>query len=178
MMITKLPQLDSYYQPVPFKEYEPMTAWRVDCAARYEDIKKSYGDFSGKSLLDYGCAEGYFMFRFVQDGGKFAVGVETNPNRCDFVNKLSDAKDLNVFCDKEFPKGGYDIGIYLDLWGDGQELPELKLFRDRVDTLFVSPCRQGDEYNPNLEAELRELFKSVTQIHKGYENRAIFRCDR
>lgn len=155
-----------------------MIAWRNDCAARYAAIKESYGEFTGKTLLDFGCAEGYFMFRFVQDGGKMAIGVEINPARVYFVNKLADAKDLSVFCDVEFPRGSYDIGIYLDLYGDGQELPSLSLFSERVDTLFVSPCRNGDEYNPKLEAELKGLFSSVIQIHKGYENRAIYRCSK
>lgn len=136
-----------------------------------------------KTLLDFGCAEGYFMFRFMQDGGLFALGVETNDERRRFINSLADAKNLNVLAqDKFIPAynhaSRFDIGIYLDLWGDGQELPPLKTFHDCVETLFVSPCRNGEEYNPKLESALNDLFRSVKQIHKGYENRAIFRCDK
>jgi len=176
--MTQLPKLDSYYQPVPFSEYDPQTPWRSDCEERYRVIRDSYGSFRGKTLFDFGCAEGFFMFRFMQDGGMLARGVEINSQRLNFINQLAEAKDINVICGNDIPQMNFDIAIYLDLWGDGQDLPTIEDLAIMTRTLFVSPCRDGNEFNPRLELELDRYFSSVIPIYKGYENRAIYRCDR
>lgn len=178
-MIEKLPKLSTYYQPIPFEEYNPQTATRMDCSRRYIAIKESYGSFTGKTLLDFGCAEGYFMWRFVQDSGKYAVGVETSPILVSFINQLATAKDLPVYCTDELPLGKhYDICFYLDLYGHTDKLPPLKTIHEISETLYVSPSGNADERGMKLREELESLYSDVVPIGAFYENRMTYRCSK
>ncbi|MBV7434780.1 tRNA 5-methoxyuridine(34)/uridine 5-oxyacetic acid(34) synthase CmoB [Cardiobacteriaceae bacterium TAE3-ERU3] len=48
--------------------------WRSDF--KYERLKASGIDFSGKHVLDVGCGNGYFMLRMLGDGAALTVGVD------------------------------------------------------------------------------------------------------
>lgn len=180
MIKTELPKLSDYYHQIPFKEYEPMTAKRMDGKARWNAIRESCGDVTDKSLLDFGCAEGFFMWSFMQDGGRCALGVEINDKRKDFINALASNKDLDVTCISRLDdmRLKFDIALFLDLWHDDNEpgIPSIATMKSLCDTLFVSPCRSGNEYNPKLEKVLKQEFSSVKEIYQGYESRKIYQC--
>lgn len=166
-----------FYQPIPFEGDWP-EHWRVDCEERWNAIKSSIGDLTGKSLLDVGCANGYFMFRFVQDGGYFAEGIERESTSREFVNSLALEKGLNVKCfgDKVGTRINYDVGIYLDLHYDS-DTDYLGWLKDRVGVLFISPSGNGDVNSERLKADLDKLYNSVITIHSGFVNRKIFKCE-
>ena len=174
-MIT-LPKLDNYYQPVPFEEYEDSnkTVWRKDSIARYEAIKQSLGDVSVKCVMDFGCANGYFMFRLVQDGAVLCLGIETKPEFREFINELGPLKGLNVKCLEFVPEGHFDIILYLDLFeGDTKFLCKLS---DSCNVLICSPAGNGNERNRMLENALTEIGRPFELIHKGsFEQRNIYK---
>ena len=172
--------LDSYYHPVPFPEYKDVYTGRKDSEDRYQAIKKSYGDFKGKTLIDICCANGYFSFRFLQDGGKLARGIEELRKRKEFVNALALEKNMALICDTSLDglkDCDFDIGIYLDThYHTGtKEYPEYLTKHTKV--LFTS-CANRNNYgaNQNYVLLLKKLFKNVESIHQGYAGRIIYKC--
>ena len=177
-MIKELPRLDHYYLPIPFEEYIKVSSSREDSKLRYKAIKDSYGSFSGKTMLDFGCAEGYFMFKFIQDGGRYAVGIEINDPCRKFVNELADYKLESVFCTNEFPDESFDIGLYLDLYGHSSNLPTILQFYSQCETLYISCSGDGDERGTILKLELGSIYKDVLPIGAFFKNRMIYRCSK
>lgn len=174
------PSLNDYYHPIPFEEYSNISAKRIDSKDRYNKIKESYGDFTGKTLIDFGCAEGFFMWRFIQDGGFKAHGIEVDETKVCFINKLALSKKLRVSADIQLSDGFSDIGIYLDLYGDSQiSVSVLDALIYQCQTLFVSRSGcTGDGRDKQLKEHLERLNLKHTLIHKGFSGREIFRCDK
>lgn len=182
-MKKELISLSQYYQPVPFKEYRDIEAWRKDCAGRYRTIKKNYGDFEGKTLIEIACANGYFGFSFLIDKGKRAVGVEVDKKQVEFVNLLAERKGLNFKCSEPpVPAGKFDIGLYLDThYAPGTE-DYPKYMRDNVKVCFTSCAhyegRPGwNDANEKYEKVLKGLFDNVTPLGKGFMGRIIYKCE-
>lgn len=67
------------YQPVYLRGRQVAEGDR-DCEARWSAIKRVIEDTGARSLIDYGCAEGYFVRR-AAEGGCFALGVEADIRR-------------------------------------------------------------------------------------------------
>ena len=167
------------YQPIPFEDYKDIEAERTDCGKRYQVIKDNYGDFKDKTLIDICCANGYFMFRFMQDGGKLAKGIEIRREIVNFVNVLAIEKNMDIFCDIHLNglKDIFDIGIYLDThFAIGTE-HYLEWLSKHTKTLFTSSThKESGNTNKEYEGELRKLFKSVLAIYTGFAGRTIFKC--
>lgn len=66
-----------------------LAAGERDCADRWEIIRKILAG-GVDTVLDLGCAEGYFVSRAAADYGCFALGVDAD------VRRLTVAQDLNV----------------------------------------------------------------------------------
>lgn len=169
-------ELKEYYQPVPFPEYKDVRAQRNDCEERYQVIQKNYGDFKGKTLIDVCCANGFFCFRFLQDEGKLAKGIEKENPYILFINTLATEKKMEFVCHKAFPIGRFDIGIYLDThYAPGtEEYP--RYLAEYTDVCFTS-CACRDSTNEDYKKLLRALFKKVIPIYTGFQERVIFKCE-
>jgi len=171
------------YQPIPFPEYKDQEARREDCEERYQIIKNNYSSFKGKSLLEIACSNGYFCFRFLQDGGKRAVGVETDKNIVLFNHKLAGAKRLNFVCVTAIPfiaiPQKFDIGIYLDThYHKGtEEYPvDLKVNAKVVFTSCACNDANAQDVNVDYGRLLKKIFKNVEPIYKGFARRVMFKC--
>jgi SAM-dependent methyltransferase len=164
----------AYYQPsidgviTSFK--------RPDTEQRYEVIVEHIEDIKGMSLIDIGCANGYFPLRFVKDGGNYAYGVEIDVKDICYIRETAKEKDLNVEAGPIVVDRGFDIGIYLDLhYHDGSDDTDyLEYLRDHCSLVFTSPS--GLKNNMRYLDKLKEFFKCITSIHTGYAGRAIYKC--
>jgi 2-polyprenyl-3-methyl-5-hydroxy-6-metoxy-1,4-benzoquinol methylase len=168
------------YQPIPFEEYKDIKSERNDSEERYQTIKKNYGDFKDKSLIDICCANGYFMFRFMQDGGRLAKGIEIRREIMNFVNILAIEKNMDISCNihlNGLKSHKFDIGIYLDThYAIGTE-GYLEYLQKHIKTLFTSSAhKESGNTNEEYKGELRKLFKSVLTIYTGFAGRTIFKC--
>jgi len=166
------------YQPIPFPEYDGVTADRTDCIIRYQVIQDNYGSFKGKTIYDLCSANCFFGFRFLQDGGKSVVAVEKDDNTRKFVNTLAKEKGLILDCEREplleeiALYAQADIGLYLDThYSEGtQGYPEH--MKKMVRVVFTSSCERQEDYKTLLQS----LFPNVEKIYKGFQERVIYKC--
>ncbi len=170
------------YQPIPFPEYKDIEAQREDCEERYQVIKKNYSTFKDKSLLDVCCSNGYFCFRFLQDGGKRAVGVEERKEIVLFNHRLARDKALNFVCVTAIPfiaiEQKFNIGIYLDThYHKGTEgyPDELKANAKVVFTSCACNGAEAQGANVNYGRLLKKIFRNVEPIYKGFAGRVIYK---
>lgn len=135
---------------------------RKDSHERYESIREVC-DFKGKTLIDIGCCNGYFMARFLNDGGSKAVGVE--PSR----ECLAPELHKTIYS----VSGKFDICFYLDLhFHEG--INYLPWIKENVDILFVAPS--GFRRNEDLERDLNDYFGNFSFVSSsGYANRNIYK---
>lgn len=162
------------YQPIPFSEYKDIDFQRKDCGERYRTIKENCEDPKGETLIDICCANGYFCFRFLQDGGKMAAGIEKDKDRNFFNNELAKEKEMNFISSGIVPIVSlkFDIGIYLDTHyaPDTEEYPIWLSKYAKI--VFTSSAEKSEEYNKLLKG----LFKNVEPIYKGFMGRIIYKC--
>ena len=165
-----------FYQPVPFKEFEDVDSSRsiLDCENRFQAILRDYGDIKGKTLIDLCCANGYFGFRFLQEGGEMVIGIENDPAVAQFVNALASEKKMNFICkDKIDPLDKGDLGIYLDTHYHVGTGGYLEYMKSSVDVLYTSSSQHNLAYGELC----RSLFSKVESIFdEDYANRIILRC--
>ena len=164
------------YQPVPFPEYKDLESKRKDCEERYQAIKKNYGDFKDKTLIDICCANGFFGFRFLQDGGLRARGIETGREKREFIHTLAVEKKMPFLCTDYLPRlTSFDIGIYLDTHYHGTTEKDgyLQFLAWNTKMCFVSASDNRDIFLPCLQ----RMFEKVTAIYKGFQERTIYRCE-
>jgi hypothetical protein len=168
------------YQPIPFAEYEKVKAQRNDCEERYQAIKDNYGDFQNKSLIDICCANGFFLFRFMQDGGRLAKGIEIRRELVNFVNILAIEKNMDIHCNTHLNglnKLTFDIGIYLDTHYAPGTQDYLKWLAEHTKVLFTSCASKEDGLNTQYEKLLTQVYqKPPIPIFEGFMKRIIFKC--
>lgn len=150
---------------------------RGDCETRFRAIKE-HVDFIGKSVLDMGCAEGYFGFSAILCGAEHVTFVDNDKECLKVVNTTAlDQHFISKIQTKtEINSGKYfDVVICLDLWPHA-DVAHPRHFKD-AEILIISPSGNGTETNPRLVKELSDYFKFVKPIHSGYQNRIIFKCE-
>lgn len=166
------------YQQSPFED-DVWNATRNDCGIWWSDISNATS-FKGKSVLDFGCAEGYFGFKAILSGAKFCDFVDENEGCLEVIKKSASAHAIeNYTVSRTFNEFGFwDTIIFLDLIYHGSKLPSLASFATRCTELIISPSGSGTANSPRLREDLAEFFKNIQPIHEGYENRVVFRCTR
>lgn len=171
------------YHPIPFDGYERIKSlnektWRKDSEERFIKIYTSYEYFCGKSLIDIGCANGYFLFRFIQEGGQFAEGVEVDLNHVNFINLIAKEEGLNVIASNELPNKKFDIGLFLDFYHPDDS--SVKDYPDYIGknclTAFVSSSNNSGGNNKDLAKIMNKYYKNVQSIHTGFQDREIYKC--
>lgn len=170
-------RLDRVYQPIPFEEYNGKTAERMDSYERYNVIKNDYGSFSDKTLIDIASANGFFVFRFLQDGGKEATAVEANKQYVDFINEMAIGHGLNAkaYYYKDYPVKHFDIGIYLDTHYAEETESYPTYLRDNVDVIYTS-CADGATESKKYKDLLNGYFLNVIPLYTGFQERVIYKC--
>lgn len=131
------------------------------------------GDIAGKTLIDVGCANGFFAQSFIMAGGKSAVGVDTDPNW-----RKDCPKDITVYESIADVTGHYDYCLFLDLYYDSAVNSEyLQWCKERADVCFISPSGDGRKNNARLYNDLVNVFVSVKPLElTHYAHRMIYKC--
>ena len=80
------------YQPTPF-------CVRRDCEERFNAIKEFIPRINNSTVLDFGCAEGYMGFRFLQEHAKSVLFVD---NDSDCISLIKERADM-YFSKKKHP---------------------------------------------------------------------------
>lgn len=148
--------------------------YRSDCAIRLDKIISKMGSVKGRTLIDIGCANGYFVAGFI-DKGANAIGVERDEENM----ALAKAHGIEVYKDlSEVSHLKFHYGLFLDLYFHSQESDAyLGWLKENCEVSFISPSGDGERNNMRLAEILMENFKSVELVYKTpYENRMIFKC--
>jgi len=169
------------YLPIPFEGYEKVKSSREEAEGRWKLLKKYMGDIKGKTLLDLCCANGFFSFRFLQDGGKQAIGVEKKPDVLKFNRGIADEQGMNFLCyeDIQSIRGVFDFGFYLDThYIEGTE-DYLEFMAEHCRMCFISPSgnpKRVEERNKRIAEDLPKLFGKVRKIGTWFAGRDIYQC--
>ena len=164
-----------HYHTLPLKGHPK--GERSDCEYRYKHIFDDYGDVKGDTLIDICCASGYFLFKFVQDGGWLAYGVEEDSSTVDYINKTAMEEDMLVRAGTKLDGKEYDVGIYLDTHYHGSTVEDgyLEFLKDNVGVAYISCCRGGRDTNfVNL---LKSMWGEVKYICDSKAGRKVYRCE-
>jgi len=160
------------YQPLPFESQ------RKDCEERYLAIREVEQSVFNKSLMDLCSANGYFAFRFMQDGGGRAFCVERDQDYVDLIRALAKIEKVNIQADTQLPASAhFDIGIYLDSHFCKGTEGYIDWLHRSVKVLYASPSgSNGNNEDVRLKTELKSKWKHVEPIYKGFSERIIYRC--
>ena len=154
--------------------------YRSDLNERWTAIKKSLGDFTGKSLIDIGCHNGWFSINFILDGGGSATGVEKNPEFPGWIKENCEKYKVDVKALNSIEGlGKFDICLYLDLHYDScvDGYDYLHWIKEHCKVLFTAAAGHGS-YNEPYKKLLKEMFGNVTEIiTTSYDNRTTYRVD-
>lgn len=136
--------------------------YRSDCCERYDSIK-NLESFEGKTLIDIGCYNGYFMARFLEDGGSIAVGVEPDTE----FNYPGTKRDISEV------SGVFDYCFYLDLHYH-KDINYFQWIKEHTSILFISPSGSGR--NKDLEDDIDNEFGNFQFVsNSAYANRNIYK---
>ncbi len=175
MLTVETARVPRWYHPVPFPGFESLMPNRPDSKERYDVIIKNAGD-KNKSILDIGCANGYFLFKFTQDFKGNGIGIESDIDFRNFVRDMAKEKNLNIRVYPELTiKEYFDIGLFLDIYDfqTTEKFGFIQYLSKYCKNSFVSTCT---EENAMMEKRLKDNFESVLPIYTGLANRIIFYC--
>ncbi|MBK8595003.1 MAG: methyltransferase domain-containing protein [Holophagales bacterium] len=90
------PENGLLYQPIPFRGYEDLPCERDSSEDRFQLLLRVL-EPRGEHLLDLGCANGYFPFRFAQVAGALggALGVDRFPGNVNTASHLAERYGLS-----------------------------------------------------------------------------------
>lgn len=80
------------YHPLPFPEFN-IHAHKNSSNDEYDYIKKDYGLFLNKNILDIGCANGFFSFKLALQGAN-VTGYEGDKFVCDVNEAVKNYKNI------------------------------------------------------------------------------------
>jgi 2-polyprenyl-3-methyl-5-hydroxy-6-metoxy-1,4-benzoquinol methylase len=143
-----------------------------DRSATFEIIKKEI-TLIGKTVLDIGCAYGYFCFQSEKAGAKYVQGSELKRHRfigCNILKHIfaSDCEftSNNIFMDKE-PTKKYDIIFLLNVI---HHLPEpihaLRKIAERCNEVLIIefPTLMDKKFNNTLDSSTSQIDNSLPLI--------------
>lgn len=138
------------YNPLPFPGCENMPCHRPNSAERWNLIAAET-DFRGKSVLDLGCATGYFSFKAIEAGASYVLGVDHDPKAivvCQAAIKAFKVKNAEFVQKTAFiPEEPFDVAFALSVlnW-TGQEFAEqfLSWSSKNVPLLWLEIQLKGD----------------------------------
>lgn len=177
--------MDDLYLPVPFRGNWPESSRPLkECEARYQMAKRAllttFGSLADLTMVEVGSMNGFFPFRFLQDGGAEAVVVERDDRFRKFSEQLAKDNDMEGF--KAFPSlkqvdqsKHFEIGFYFDIHGH-EGVNCLPWLAPRVDILICTVAGDGNKYNAKFYDELKNYFVDIQQAGVSISNRAILIC--
>lgn len=149
-----------------------------DNSFRRFEILKKHIRFKGHTLVDIGCAYGYFCDMFIREGGKKAVGIENDLKRLEECKTIP-RSEVQFFESVNGISGVFDYGLYLSLHGNNGTnfIPWLK---EHARVLFASTAGNKEEVpflTAKLYKELSDVYTNVEAIgFTPYAGRIIYKC--
>jgi len=146
------------YQPI-FSNGKLIMGGDRNCLDRWELIKKEIINYKANSVLDVGCAEGFYVFQSAKECGCVSLGVDAD------IRRLSMAQN-QIVSEKILPAG------FLLAEVDGELIDKLPKF-DVI--IFMSVMHHmmyslGEEYCKNILIELRKKINKVMIFEMGQSN--------
>lgn len=149
---------------------------RWDCMARWMMIREHIWPLDKKCLLDIGCSNGYFSAQFLADGGKLAIGVESNPE----IRRESmqiDSPRFKVYESIDEISGEYDVCLFLDLQYH-EKIDYLEFCKSHAKVSFISASGDAKRNNERLKQDLQSIFNKVSEVgNTPYAGRMIYKCE-
>ena len=142
------------YNPLPFPGCGDLRVHRPDTPDRW-DIIVRHTNFLGKTVLDLGCATGYFSFRAAQSGADSVLGIDHDPKAievCRIAAQIFDIENV-TFEHREAGvlDGKFDVGFamaILNWMGKAKAALWLAWAKDNIDMLWVEIPVRGDGRAP------------------------------
>ena len=131
-------------RPYGRKTYQPvLEGWEVSRKDSPERLKYIVENLVGKTVLDIGCAEGYFSREIAKLGYK-VTAVDNRPNIIEVAKCLTEGLDVTCYAgDWVDMMGQFDNVLYLSVFhnevkklGIEGTLKKLNILRGRVNRLF------------------------------------------
>ncbi len=165
------------YHPCDDPRLRAFKVWRPDSRKRYSYIRPN---LVGQSILDIGCAEGYFSRMFAKK--HYAVtALDTNRRRIAVTRYLATLNNVQLnyhvgswqkFMENLEEGAGFDNVLMLSVFhhdmlrmGADMAFKTLQLFRGRVKRLFVETPTDSHQIQW-LDAEKQKAFKLTEEVFK------------
>ena len=169
-------EFDAYVEECLIKSYQSgamLSGLMSDSGngRRYADdffsfIKESYGDVSGKKILEIGCGTGYLMYRLEKLGAK-TIGIEPGDSHKEYHEKYG-VEVIDGFFPSEQLKDKYDIiifyGVLEHITNTNEFLLSLKKYLSKKGEIIlaVPDCEEYIKYG-DISMFIHEHYNYFTQ---------------
>ncbi len=190
------------YHPIPFSEFNP-PIHKTSSIDEYNIIDKDYNGFTGKRILDVGCANGYFSFNMAMAGADSVIGYESDKFVYDVNEEIRKYKNINnvKFICEHFDNDtvssleNFDIVVMLNIhmWirkqiGENKTLKMMQDLRKKTIVMYFQTAHVGGrggymvpelKSRQDIEIYLKKCgFNKVTCLGKSqWFDRFMFKCE-
>lgn len=173
------------YHPIPFDEFKDVPVHKTACYKELEIVKKYLP--KGDTLLDIGCAEGFYTFN-LRDRFKKVVGIERDENVLALLKALKKKyKIKNVYFYKDLIDEEFDITLMLNvhMWirkqlGEDQTKEFMRNLKTKHLFFQTSHAESGGMYKVNelknkedIEAYLLDCGFRSKLIHTSQDHGGV-----
>lgn len=170
------------YQPI-FKNGKILPGGDRNCLDRWSLIKKEIENHNVESVVDLGCAEGFYVFRAAKESNCFSIGVDAD------IRRLSIALD-QLSLEKIFSAGFFlgiidkklldkmpqiDMVIFMSvmhhmMYMENQEycLSFLKKLRSKINKVMIFEMGQSNELKNKWAEKLPEMGENPHEWIKNF----------
>lgn len=182
------------YNPLPFPGCEGLHCHRANSHERW-NIIAAHTDFRGRSVLDLGCATGYFSFKAIQAGAAKVLGIDRDPAAIGVCRAAAHTFSVhNVkFSTRtvRLPSERYDVTLAMSVlnWMGRERAEEWLSWMDGSVTWVEMPLkgdgRRGASWlrtDPDIGVWLEGFFSTVQRMGETYGThcrrwRSLWRCN-
>jgi 2-polyprenyl-3-methyl-5-hydroxy-6-metoxy-1,4-benzoquinol methylase len=160
-----------HYQPVYYRHKLVSTRDR-DCFDRWGLIKNEIAAHGGKSVLDIGSAEGFYVLQSAKECGSISLGIEADVRRLQVAqNQLLDEKILGAgfiygiadeACLEKLPK--FDVVIFMSVMHHMMYTNDveycrnfLKKLKNNINKAMIFEMGQSDEHKNEWSKQLPDM---------------------
>ena len=146
------------YQPI-FLNGKIKAGEGRNCFDRWQMIKKEILDFNVKSVVDLGCAEGFYVIQASRELGCFSLGIDADTRRLSVAH--------NQIISEEIMPAGFMLG-YADL-EIIEKLPKFDMII-LMSVLHHIMYSRGKEYCREFVSRLRTKMEKIMIFEMGQSN--------
>jgi len=152
--------LKSYpnYQPI-FKNGKILPGGDRDCLDRWKLIKREIDNNNIKSVVDIGCAEGFYVLQAAKESGCFSLGVDAD------IRRLSIAVDQLSL--EKFFSAGFFLGVIDEKLLDKMPKVDMVIFMSVMHHMMYM---EDKEYCLSFLKKLRTKISGIMIFEMGQSN--------